>query len=162
LLRTTLPKRRHLLSTVLLVVMAGVQVESFIAATVGDSRFVFSGGRQTAAFIRRSGLQDLPIVAGPDWFVITVTGYLERPYISVETEEVNQTVVFHGRRRGFSAKELVNRAAAVSRERRSPVLVISMVSLPSPPPGATMTWLYTSKPGTVGDEVFSVFKVVAF
>jgi len=162
LLRSTFPKRRHLLSTGLLIVMAGVQVESFVAATVGDSTFVFSGGRQTAAFIRRSHLADLPIVAGPDWFVITVTGYLERPYISSETDEINETVVFHSRRRGFDAHRLLERAVEVSRERRSPVLLITIVGLPPPPPGATMDWLFTSKPGTVGDEVFSVYRVSAF
>jgi hypothetical protein len=162
LLRASLPKRRHVLSTLLLVGMLGFQVESFVAAAVGDTEAVFSGGRQTAAFIRRSHLEDLPLVAGPDWFVITVTGYLRRPYISVETEEVNDTVVFHGRRRGFSSRALVDRAAEVSRERKTPVLVVSNQSLPPAPPGATMDWLFTSKPGTVGDEIFSVYRVVAF
>src|SRR4051794_21497406 len=71
--RTCFPRRRHVLSTLLLLLMLGFQVESFVAATVGDTEAVFSGGRQTAAFIRRSHLQDLPLVAGPDWFVITVT-----------------------------------------------------------------------------------------
>jgi hypothetical protein len=162
LLRTSFPRRRHLLSTVLLVLMAGVQVKSLVAASVSSARYVFSGGRATAAFIQRKGLQDLPIVAGPDWYVLTVTGYLERPFISVETEEINQTVVFHSRRRGFDPRALVDRAAAVSRERKSPVLVISNGALPSPSSGATMTWLYTSTPGTIVDEVFSVYKVVAF
>jgi len=163
LLRTTFPRRRYVLSTLLLVTMLGFQVESFVAATVGDSEAVFSGGRQTAGFIRRSHLQDLPIVAGPDWFVITVTGYLGRPFISVETEEVNDTVVFHSRRRGFSTRALIDRAVQISRERKTPVLAISNQPLPEPTvPGARAEWLFTSKPGTLGDEIFSVYRVVAF
>lgn len=161
LARTALPRRRHLLSTLLLVGVLGFQVESFLAATGGDTQAVFSGGRETAAFIRRAGLQDLPIVAGPDWFVITVTGYLLRPFVSVETEEIHDTVVFHGRRRGFSSRALVDRAAQLSRERQSPVLIVTNQPVPPPPPGSTLSWLFTSRPGTLGDEIFSVYRVQA-
>jgi hypothetical protein len=161
LARLARPRRRHLLSTLLLLGVLGFQIESFLAATSGDTRTVFSGGRETAAFIRRAGLQDLPIVAGPDWFVITVTGYLLRPFVSVETEEVHDTVVFHSRRQGFSARALVDRAASLSRERRSPVLVISNQPLPPAPPGSTLSWLFTSRPGSLGDEIFSVYRMDA-
>jgi hypothetical protein len=162
LARTAFPRRRHLLSTALLLGMLAFQIESFLAATVWDTRVVFSGGRDTAAFIREAGLQDLPLVAGPDWFVLTVTGYLRRPFISVETEEVHDTVAFHGRRRPFSSRALVDRAAGLSRERNGPVLVVSNQPLPPAPPGGTLTWLYTSGPATLGDEIFSVYRMTTF
>jgi hypothetical protein len=90
-----------------------------------------------------------------------VAGYLRRPFIAHETDEINQTVVFHSRRRPFSTVALVNRAVEVARERQSPVLLVCNQGLPDPPPGTTRTHLFTSKPGTVGDEIFSVYRVEA-
>jgi hypothetical protein len=160
LLRTAWPRRRHRLSTLALVGLLAVQAESFGVATALDTREVFSGGRDTAAFIRRQGLQDLPIVAGPDYHAVTVAGYLRRPFIAMETEETNQTVVFHNRRRTFSREGLLERAVAVSRERKSPVLLICFDVLPEPP-GAKSTLLFASRQGIVEDEVFRVYRLEA-
>jgi len=161
LARTQFPRRSHWLSTSLLIGLLALQTESFVVATVMETREVFSGGRETAAFIRREGLQDLPIIAGPDYFVVTVAGYLGRPYFTAETEEFNQTVVFHNRHRPFSTNDLMDRAVALSRERKSPVLIVCIHGLPDPPAGTTRTLLFTSRPGMVGDEVFSVYRLQA-
>jgi hypothetical protein len=161
LVRTQFPRRSHWLSTSVLVGLLVLQAESFVVATVLETREVFSGGRETAAFIRREGLQDLPIIAGPDYFAVTVAGYLRRPFIAAETEEVNQTVVFHNRHRPFSTNDLMDRAVAVSRERKIPVLIVCIYGLPDPPAGTTRTLLFTSRPGLVGDEVFSVYRLQA-
>ena len=162
LVRTQFPRRSRWLSTCLLVGMLALHVKSFVSGTILDTREVFSGGRDTADFIRREGLQDLPLVAGPDYFVVTVAGYLRRPFIAVETAETNQTVVFHNRhRRPFSTNALVNRAVEVSRERKSPVLIVSNQGLPNPPAGATQRLLFTSRPGLVADEIFSVYSLQA-
>jgi hypothetical protein len=159
LARTALPRRRHLISTVFLSAVFVFQLEATLGAVVVDTQKVFSGGRQTAAFIVHAGLQDLPIVAGPDFEVDAVTGYLLRPYVAIETDEFNQTVVFHGRRRGFSPAELVKRSVEVARERKSPVLLIGIQVLPDSPPGSTRTLLYSSGPALVGDESFWVYRV---
>jgi hypothetical protein len=163
LLRTTFPRRSHWLSTVVLVGLLGVQVQPFVIATVLDTRYPFSGARETAAFIRRSGLQDLPLVGGPDYNMSTVTGYLRRPFYAAETEEINQTVVFHARRREFSSSELMTRAVAVSQERKSPVVLVvaSLYGLPAPPTGVKLEKLFTSKNSTVADERFDVYKLDA-
>jgi hypothetical protein len=155
-------KHKHLMSTLLLLGMLAFQVQSFITATVQDTRWAFSGGRETATFIRRAGLQDLPIVAGPDWFVIPVAGYLRRPFISVETEEVNETVVFHSRRRVFSVAALVARAVELSRAGKKPVLIVSNQPIALAPEGARLSLLFTSGPATLSDEIFSVYRVLAF
>ena len=159
LLRNTFPRRCHWLSTALLTGLCAVQVQSFIVATVIDTRYVFSGGRETAAFIRRAGLQDLPIVAGPDYQASTVAGFLRRPFFATETDEINQTVVFHNRRRGFETPNLMARAVQISRYRGSPVVLICNQGLPDPPAGVTRTELFKSRPGTIADETFTVWRL---
>jgi hypothetical protein len=159
LLRSSFPRRRHVVSLLVMLVALGFQMQGFVAATVWDTKEVFSGGRDTAAFIRQQGLQDLPLLAGPSWQVLSVTGYLRRPFISVETEEFHETVVFHGRRRWFSMPALINRAVSVARERQSPVLVLTNEPLSRLPDGVSVSHLYTSKPSTIDDEVFSVYRL---
>lgn len=161
LLRLRYPHRRHRFSTVTLVVMLSLQAQSFAVATAIDTREVFSGGRDAAAYIRAHGLEDLPIVAGPDYHAVTVAGYLRRPFIATETDETNQTVVFHSRRRPFVREELVKRAVAEARQRKGPVLMLSFDTLPDPGPDATSTLLFASRQGLVQDEVFRVYRVEA-
>jgi hypothetical protein len=161
LARLQFPKRSHWFSTVLLTGILAMQVQSLVAATVVDTREVFSGGRDTAAFILNAGLQDLPFVAGPDYTAATVAGYLRRPFYAAETAEYDENVVFHNRRRPFSPQELMNRAVGVLRERNSPVLLVCNQGLPDPPPGIRRTLLFTSRPGIVADEIFSVYRLEA-
>jgi hypothetical protein len=161
LLRTTYPRRNHWLSTALLTGVCAVQVQSFVIATVVDTKYAFSGGRETAAFIEGKGLQDLPFVGGPDYNVSTVAGYLRRPFFAAETEEINETVVFHARRRIFNASELMNRAIEISRAKKSPVLLVCDEHLPAPPAGVTRTHLFTSRTSTIRDETFDVYTLKA-
>jgi hypothetical protein len=148
-------------SSVVLVVIGLFQVESFAAVALEDYHVAFSGGRETAAYIEREGLSNLPIVAGPDWFVITVTGYLRRTFVSVETEEMNQTVVFHARRRAFSAGRLVERGVLESKKRRTPVLILSNDKLPAPADRTvSMPLLFSSAlPNMADSEQFFVYRV---
>lgn len=159
--RTAFPRRRHGFSTAFLVLVFAFQVESFVVATLIDTREVFSGGRDAAAFIRKQGLQDLPFVAGPDYMAASVAVYLDRPFVAAETEEIGESVVFHSRRRPFSGDELMNKAIRLARERKSAVLLVSSQPLPAPPPGVTRAQLFTSRPGTVGDETFMVYRLQA-
>ncbi|MBC8132593.1 MAG: hypothetical protein H7X95_06400, partial [Deltaproteobacteria bacterium] len=130
--RRLYPRRRHLLSSVILTVTVLFQFESLLAAVGRDRVDLFSGGQEAAAFIEDKGMQDLPLVAGPEDSVISVTGHLGRVFISSESEEVNETMVFHGRRRPFEEKALVARAIGVGSTRRAPVLVLSNRPLPPP------------------------------
>jgi hypothetical protein len=159
--RTTFPRRSRWLSTVLLTGLCAIQVQAFVIATIIDTRNSFSGGCETAAFIERAGLQDLPLVGGPDYNVSTVAGYLRRPFYAAETDEVNETVVFHARRRAFSAADLMGRAIQISRDRKSPVVLVSAYPLPEPPPGITRQRLFSSRVSTIRDETFDVYKLDA-
>ena len=69
--RVKAPRRNHIVSTVLLFVCAGFQLQSFTAAATADWKYSFSGGRDMAARIDQH-LQDLQI-AGPDALVLTST-----------------------------------------------------------------------------------------
>jgi len=162
LLRTLQPRRRHLPSLILLVALCVPQIQSFAVATLVDTREVFSGGRDTAAFIRRAGMQDLPLVAGPG-MALTVAVYLRRPFYSMETEEVEETVAFHNRRRDFSINQFLAKAIMVSRQFHSPVTVVLCMGavLPPVPPGVDAQLLFTSRPAVVADEQFLVYRLEA-
>jgi len=160
LLRTLSPRRRHLPSLLLLLVLCGVQVQSFLAATAMDTRYPFSGGRDAAAYIRSAGMLDWPLVAGPGQ-ALTVAVYLRRPFYNMETEEVEETVAFHARRKNFSAPELVTRAIGVSREQHRPVVVVTGVPLAPVPPGVRARLLYSSPRCTIDDEEFRVYSLDA-
>ena len=156
LLRTLMPHRRHLPSLILLLVLCGVQLQSFLAATAVDTHYTFSGGRDAAAFIRQAGMQDWPLVAGPGQ-ALTVAVYLRRPFYNMETEEVEETVAFHTRRKNFSGAELLAKAIAVSREHHHAVVVVTGQQLPPALPGVRVRLFYTSPHCTIDDEQFKVY-----
>jgi hypothetical protein len=155
--RATFPRHSRWLPTALLSGICLLQLQASVVATVLDTRYVFSGGRETAAFIRRAGLQELPIVAGPDFAAIAVAGFLRRPFYAAETEEFNETVVFHNRRRKFVPAELMARALHVARTHRSPIVLICNQPLPDPPAGVTREPLFHSRKSTIADEIFTVY-----
>ncbi len=144
--RLRAPRGRHILSTVMLVIIGLFQTRTLLVAVAQDRIDLFSAGGQAAAFIEKAGLQDLPIVAGPDAFVLTVTAHLHRPFISCETEEIGETMVFHSRRRGYSDGALLDRAVRYAQEKRTPVLVLSNHPLPAPAgPGLPWKQLYSGQ-----------------
>jgi hypothetical protein len=158
--RKARPRITKFAAIALFLLMSAFQVESFVAIAKKDRKLPFSGGKETAEFIERSGLTSLPLVAGPDFLIVTVTGYLRQTYVSSETEEINQTVVFHGRRRPYSGKGLVTRAVNEARRQHGPVLVLSTDELP--PPGRKMHMKLLFKSAArhlVGDERFFVYRL---
>lgn len=154
------PKGRFVLNSVFLFLVGLCQVQGFVVAYKWDWKRPFSAAEDAAKAILRMKLQDLPLVIGPDWSAMAITAYLDRTFISSETEEVNQTMVFHGRRRQFSVEGLIAKAAQVSHERHSSVLVISNRPLPRPAGVSNYVLLYqpTSSP-LMGDETFWVYRV---
>ena len=162
LLRTMQPQRRHLPSLILLLVLCVPQIQGFLAATKIDARHAFSGGKETADFIRRAGMQDLPLVAGPG-MALTVSVYLHRPFYNMETEEVEETVSFNARRRAFSLNQFLDKAITVSREHHGPVTVVLCLyqDLPPLPPGVEAQRLFMSRPSVVGEERFVVYRLNA-
>jgi hypothetical protein len=152
--RLKAPRENHTLSTALLLLCAGFQIQSFGAAAYADWRYVFSGGREMAAWIEDARLQDVPIVAGPDALILTVTSYLDRPFISAQTEEINATQVFHSRRRPFTTVGLVERAVTEVQAKHKPVLVLSDEPLPAPAVAGLQFNLLKQTPGYLGEGFF--------
>ena len=76
-----------------------------------------------------------------------------------------ETVIFHARRRKLPVpvlrQALIDKAVTVSRERRSPVLLISTIAIPPPQRGATSRLLYRGGRGAVPDEHFDIYEVRA-
>jgi hypothetical protein len=159
--RESRPRTRNTLAIGVFLIVGAFQVQSFAVITKKDFKLPFSGSEVTAEYIERAGLADLPIVAGPDHFVISVTGYLRRSFVSSQTQEVGQTIAFHARRGGFSPEGLVARAVEEAQRRRVPVLVISTGELP--PPGAgKMQFLFKSPERHLcGGEQFFVYRLAA-
>jgi hypothetical protein len=161
LARRRFPSRRFWLNTAVLLVTGLCQVQGFVVALHEDWTALFSGAEMAADVIRRKGLADLPLVAGPDWFVLQIAGYLDKTYVSAETEEINQTVVFHNRRRPFSVEALVQRAVDVAHEKKGSVLVVSNRSLPHPTsPVRAFELMYSPESWAIhGDELFWVYRL---
>jgi len=143
--RLVAPMRRHLLSSVLLVVIGAFQLESAAAAVWRDHNDVFAAGEATADFIRKAGLQDLPIVAGPR------TSFCRSPAISAGRSSAPS------RRRYRRPWSSTTAGASSPRARcspsppprpgagRAPCFVISNrpLALPSEvPTGTSLTYLY--------------------
>jgi hypothetical protein len=74
---------------------------------------------------------------------------------------VEQTVSFNTRRKGFSATEFLAKAIEVSRDQKSPVVVVINQPLPPPPAGVKWSLLFTPKNGTITDEQFRVYTLDA-
>jgi hypothetical protein len=139
-IRRLWPPRGHVLSTALLMTIAAFQLQSLWAATSLERKVVFSAGQAMAQRIEQAGLSDMPVVAGPDWVAITVMGIIGRNFISSETEELNQTMTFHGRRRPYSPAGLIARATTEAQTRQSAVLVLT--DAPLTPAGNKVTLLF--------------------
>jgi len=132
LARASRPRAKHWLSTALLLAIGLCQTEGFLVALDKDRQFAFAGGGEVAAKIKARGLDRYPLVLGPDWASPSITAYLDKTFVGVETEELSQTLVFHGRRNGFSAQALADRAAQIAVAKHTPVLVVSTHAVPAP------------------------------
>jgi len=151
--------RRGWLIPIVLCVIGLCQSESLFMAARLDARYVFSGGPEAAARLREKDVAGLPIVGGPDWAMPAVMVGLDRTFISCETEERNQTLVFHARRKPCSPHDLLRKAMEVSEQRATPVLVVVIGNVPSWGKGAKVELLMRTRRPTAVAEDFSIYRV---
>lgn len=159
--RNRYPKRWGYSLPLLLLVIGLFQFSAFVVALREEQRFSFSGGGEAARYIRQNQLQQVPLVGGPDWAMPAVMVHLDQNYISCETLEVNQTLVFHARRQFCSPAQLVQKAASVSIGRQGPVLLVTVGPLmASAPVGVRLQKIFQSTRPTATAEDFFLYRIV--
>ena len=72
-----LEKSLHPILTLILI----VHLVGGVFTAYKDYRYVFSYGKQVAAFIREHDLQEMPMIGEADYAVSTVVGYLEKDHV---------------------------------------------------------------------------------
>lgn len=157
--RSRKPLQRGWLIPIVLCVIGLCQSESLVMATRLDARYVFSGGPEAAARMRKKDVARLPIVGGPDWAMPAVMVGLNRTFISCETEERNQTLVFHARRKTCTPVDLLRKAVEVSEHRDGPVLLVVVGRVPLSFKGAKVQFLMRTRTPTVTGEDFAIYRV---
>jgi hypothetical protein len=153
------PLRRGWLTPVVLGVMGLFQCESLVVAARMDQKHIFSGGPEAAAILSRKELAGLPLVGGPDWVMPAVTADLDRDFISCETHERNQTLVFHARRRNCTVSDVLRKATEVSERRDGPVAVVVMGRLPKASAGTKVKLIARTRTPTLSGEDLFIYRV---
>jgi hypothetical protein len=93
-------------------------------AAVMDLRHPFSGGRQTAEFLRGNGHGNAPLVVDPGFIGPPVAVHLGRPYYEPGSRRWGFFVVWD-RQRGIERVEVPLEAQALAREMERPVVLLS-------------------------------------
>jgi hypothetical protein len=120
----------------------------------------FSTAKQTADFIRSHGLAGRPIVGLHDHHASAVAGYLDVPMLFMDTGEYARSVVFHNRRHGFGAADVVEAARSLRQKTGIDPIIVSNTDY-----GAlkgkdlVIKKVFSPKLSIVGDETFVVYTV---
>jgi len=108
-LRRRKPLRRGWLIPTVLTVAGAFNLQAEWVAARTASKYEFSGAAEVAARLDQPDLAQVPIFGTSDWAMPAIMVHLSRDYLSCETEEVNQTLVFHSRRVQCSPKDVFRR-----------------------------------------------------
>jgi hypothetical protein len=157
--RSRKPLQRGWLIPIVLCLMGLCQSESLVMAARLDARYVFSGGPEAAARLRKKDVARLPIIGGPDWAMPAVMVGLNRTFISCETEERNQALVFHARRKTCTPVDLLRKAVEVSEQRGGPTVLVVVGRVPLSFKGAKVQLLLRTRTPTVSGEDFAIYRV---
>lgn len=120
-----------------LTLLLALQVPVGLKAYWNDLRYPVSGIKAAADFIRKNGLQALPIVGDDDGKVSGITAFLDVPvYFPASASTVSY--VLWNTARGFrhGPKVVLQVAGTIAAERKSPVLLVLSYALPGTQGGA--------------------------
>jgi len=157
-LRRRKPLRRGWLLPTLLAVTAGFNLQAEWVAVRTSSKYAFSGAKEAAERLEQPDLAKLPIFGGSDWVMPAVMAQLSRNYFSCETEEVNQTLVFHGRRAPCTPKDTFRKMEQLL-ERYDALAVVNTVPLSPPRSRFKTQLLLQTRPPTLASENFYIYRV---
>jgi len=99
-------------------------VAAGVHAGAMDLRHPFSGGRNTAEFLRRAGHADAPVVADPAFIGPPVAVHLGRPFYDPGSRRLGWFVTWDDQR-GLERLEVPLEAQAVAQELGRPVVLLS-------------------------------------
>jgi hypothetical protein len=138
-----------------------LQMATCVRAVRSEIEMPFSGAQEAANFLRQNGLAREPMMASYDHAVSAVAGYLDRRFISAETGEEGQTVVFHNRRtEGPTVGEILKWGRQTIQDYNSPILLLlNFDPGPESLPDVKADLLYVTKPSLVADETFRIYRL---
>jgi hypothetical protein len=141
-----------------------LQAITCVRAVRAEVELPFSGALEAASYLRDNHLDQLPILGSYDHAVSAVAGYLDRRFVSAETGEYIQSVVFHNRRtEAPSVHDILEHGRAMLRESASPVVLLLNFdpegeSVPDVP-DVRMELLRVTNPCLRGDETFWIYRL---
>ena len=125
----------------------------------------FSQGRNTALWLERHHLDEGLLIATRDYAGSTVAGYLQRPLYYPECECFGTYIEWNTRRKhALDTEEVVHRVAAVMKaENKSDAVLIysdrEELQKQTIDPNLTFRALKRFANATVGDEIFTIYRV---
>jgi hypothetical protein len=155
------PLRRSGLIPAALLVIGLFQCQAAWVAFRTSTHISFSSGALVAQRLKQPDLAPLQLVGGPDAFIVAVMLHLDRTFISCETDEWNQTIVFHRRRHNCTPSALLEKAISESRRRREPVSLVSLAPVHAHKKRALLELLLATPKPTLTGEDFYVYRVTA-
>lgn len=117
-------------------------------------KYDFSGGRDMADIIRRSG-GDAPIVGDIDYAASTVAGYLNRPIHFATSRSTGTFIIWNGERSDVGPSGVIDLAASLAVQHPRVLLLLNY-----PLESAHARFLACSADAIVADEVFHLYEFV--
>jgi hypothetical protein len=148
------------LSPVLTGILALHTVGGIIAASL-DLQYEFSKARATAAFIRKHGLEDGPMVGDIDYSVSAVAGYLERPIYYPRGRRFGTFIIWNqARNRKPNVREILTDAMELaSRNGRDVLIILNRPLNIAPAERRNVRDLAQFTGAIVDDEEFYLYKM---
>lgn len=140
-----------------------IQLIGGIAAAQRDIRQVYSPAKTAAQVIKANGLEDVPIVGGPEFSVSAVSGYLNKEIYYIGSNRTGTFVVWSKGLTPVIDEEDVtatlDRLESEKKQRMLLVLGFDMGREPMEFPAYTITLLGRSPTGMVKDETYWAYLV---
>jgi hypothetical protein len=136
-----------------------IQLLAGLYAAGMDILFPFSRAKETAAFIKKHGYGDLPIVGEMDYLMTPVSGYLGRKVFFVRGERIGSYVKFDMKRfQEVRPEHILTRAEEFAWRKQKDCLILLNFTLDArwEQPGRLVKLLSTG-PAIVGSEAYRLY-----
>lgn len=136
-----------------------VQCVAGLFAAGMDILYPFSRAKETAAFIKKHGYRDLPIVGEMDYIMTPVSGYLKRKVYFLRGERIGSYVKFDMKRfRDVKPERILARAEQFAWRKQKDCLIILHFTLdPRWEQPGRLTKLLSTGPAIVDGETYRLY-----